>query len=517
MGDELDRLVERSRQLGADPSLVVHGGGNTSTKLDEEDWRGRTCRVLRVKGSGTDLATIDRAGFPGLYMDELEVLRREREAMSDEEMTAYLAHCMTEPGGRPPSIETLLHAWLPATHVDHTHADAICALTNHPGGYAAVVEALGDDIAFVPYIRPGFELSRQVAELAEARAVVLSHHGLVTWGESHEESFALTRELADRADEYLRERSESVETSVLPLAELETVRLLAALREALSVRGPVVLHVDPGQRPIADRPDVERIAEFRGTPDHILRIGPRSLVVRESGEVAAAVASYASSYAAYFDRNAGRLDPGTGMLAPEPRVFLVPGLGCVAAGLSPRQARMNAELAAHSHAVSARAADAFGEVAWLDEEEVFDFDYWPMELRKLKLAPPPPELAGRVVGLALGVGPRRDAIVARLRAAGAMVLAGEQPLDLGRDAVLATGGIDAIVVDATRSDGMDAAPTAGTAPRLIVIDDGPGAAVAPGVSSVKVTAEAPEDAVAACVEVLVSPTAAPGSSLRAGR
>src|SRR5215212_715925 len=199
---ELDRLVERSRLIGGDPSLVVHGGGNTSTKTRERDHRGRVRDVLRIKGSGTDLKSIGPDGFPGLFLDDLLPLR-DRQAMSDEEMVAYLAHCMVEPGSRNPSIETLLHAFLPARHVDHTHADAICVLTNTPEGQRHVRAALGDDVAIVPYSRPGFGLSRDVAQLADASAVVLAWHGLVTWGDTHEVSYQRTIDLVQRAESYL--------------------------------------------------------------------------------------------------------------------------------------------------------------------------------------------------------------------------------------------------------------------------------------------------------------------------
>jgi rhamnose utilization protein RhaD (predicted bifunctional aldolase and dehydrogenase) len=185
---ELERLVNRSRLIGADPDLVVHGGGNTSSKVLERDHLGRERWVLRIKGSGTDRATIDERGFPGLYLDELLPLR-ERDALADEEMVAYLARCLVDPAAPRPSIETLLHAFVPARHVDHVHADAICALANTPEAAAAVREALGAEVALVPYLRPGFELSRRVADLAPGvRAVVLRHHGLVTWGETHEDS-----------------------------------------------------------------------------------------------------------------------------------------------------------------------------------------------------------------------------------------------------------------------------------------------------------------------------------------
>ena len=159
--------------------------------------------MIRIKGSGADLATAESRHFPGLWLDEILPLR-ERERMSDEEMLAYLARCLVDPAAPRPSVETLLHAFLPAAHVDHVHADAICALANAPDPEAAVHEALGDDIGVVEYIRPGFELSCRVAELADRRAVVLAHHGLVTWGDTHEESYGLTLELVERARELPR-------------------------------------------------------------------------------------------------------------------------------------------------------------------------------------------------------------------------------------------------------------------------------------------------------------------------
>ena len=393
---ELERLVARSRLIGADPTLVVHGGGNTSTKTRERDHLGRERDVLRIKGSGTDLKTIGADGFPGLFLDELLPLRG-RAAMSDEEMVDYLAHCMVEPGSRRPSIETLLHAFLPARHVDHVHADAICALTNTRDAERHVREALGPDVAFVPYLRPGFALSRQAAGLSAAGAIVLGRHGLVTWGETHEQSYGRTLEVVARAEAYLaaRERPAPANAPDLDAASIES--LLLTLRGLLSRDGRRVLHVDRGQRTLADRPDVDLVATAaRATPDHVLRIGARSLVVRDPAAAAGAVAAFAEEYQAYFARHQSRLPPGLAMLSPLPRVILVPGLGCIAAGADARTARMNAEIAARSHLVTARALDAFGTVAWLSERDVFDFEYWPLELYKLQAAPPPREFSGHV-------------------------------------------------------------------------------------------------------------------------
>lgn len=487
---DLDGLVARSQRIGADPSLVVHGGGNTSSKGSERDWRDRRRPVLRVKGSGTDLATIDAAGFPGLYLDELEAIRG-RDAMSDEEMVAYLAHCMREPGGRAPSIETLLHAWLPAPHVDHTHADAICALSNHPGGAQAIADALGQDVAIVPYLRPGFELSKRVAALADAEAVVLAHHGLVTWGETHAQSLDRTLALDGRARAFLdRNGAPAAPTPRPDLGERDTLRLLGALRDALSADGrPVVLHLDRGQRALADRSDARIVAVAgRSTPDHILRIGPWSLVVDAADDVPAAIARYAADYRAYHERHARRLPPGLPIHDPLPRVVLVPGLGCVTAGATPHAAKVCADLARHSHTVTARVLDVFGTVSWLDEAEIFDFDYWPLELRKLAHAAAPPRLQGRIVALDLGDGSDAGPLAVRLAAEGAVVASSVTA------ALLDHGGVDAIVATprrlqvqldaATLLDGAAASPavvvigaygdeTAASAARLNVVAGGP--------------------------------------------
>jgi rhamnose utilization protein RhaD (predicted bifunctional aldolase and dehydrogenase) len=426
---ELERLVNRSRKIGADPTLVVHGGGNTSTKTREVDHLGRERDVLRIKGSGTDLKTIGPDGFPGLFLDELRPLQ-ERAVMSDEEMVAYLAHCMVEPGSRRPSIETLLHAFLPARHVDHVHADVICALTNNPEPERHVRAALGPDVAVVPYIRPGFDLSRQVAGLAEARAVVLAKHGLVTWGETHEESYGQTLRLVAQAEAYLAERlSQAAGEGVADLSDDERRLLLATLRGRLSRDRRVILAVDPTQRAFADRQDVDAVAtEARATPDHILRIGARSAVVRKADEVEPVLTAFGREYREYFARHQDRLPAGMGMLNPLPRVVLVPGLGAVAAGADAKMARANAEIAYRSHRVTAMTRDAFGAIDWLSEADVFDFDYWPLELAKLASAPAPKLLAGHVAILLDAGTPMMDAIANRLAAEGAhLVLAGLDP------------------------------------------------------------------------------------------
>ena len=374
---ELERLVNRSRRIGSVSSLVLHGGGNTSTKLVETDHVGRERRVLRIKGSGSDLFRVTERDFPGLWLDDLLPLRV-REAMTDEEMVAYLSRCLVEPDSPRPSIETLLHAFLPATHVDHVHADAICSLANAPDPEVAVHEALGDDVAVVPYLRPGFELSKRVAELADARAVVLAHHGLVTWGDTHDESYGLMHELVDRAAEFVG----TPRTPPVVEPERELVeRFLLRLRGRVSHERRQVLATGLGQQPYANRSDVDVLASMRSTPDHMLRIAGRSCVVDLDGD----------------------LDSVEG----DARVFLVQGFGVVAAAPDAKAARQRVEIAEHTHASVAATLDRFGSASWLTPEEVRDFEQWPLELHKLTLLPPAPELQGHVVlvtGGASGIG-----------------------------------------------------------------------------------------------------------------
>ncbi len=202
--DELSKLINRSRLLGQDSNLVLYGGGNTSSKIEEVDHLGNSNTVLRIKGSGTDLKTIGEDGFSGVYLDEVLPLKN-KDVMTDEEMVDYLAKCMVSATERRPSIETLLHAFLNAKHVDHVHSDAICTLTNHPKGEEIVKKVLGDNVAFVPYLRPGFQLSKTVKQFEDSYAIVLEHHGLVTWGDTHEESYLKTIELEEKARKYIEE------------------------------------------------------------------------------------------------------------------------------------------------------------------------------------------------------------------------------------------------------------------------------------------------------------------------
>jgi NAD(P)-dependent dehydrogenase (short-subunit alcohol dehydrogenase family) len=336
-----------------------------------------------------------------------------------------------------------------------------------------VHEALGDDVAVVPYLRPGFELSKRVADLAGARAVVLAHHGLVTWGDTHEESYGLTLELVEQAREQLERRG--AELSPVFVARDPALRPsgLPRLRGRLSQRRKQILAVDLRQRALADRADVTMLAGLRSTPDHMLRIGSRTCMLALDGDVESAVDRFEDECTAFYRRHAGPAAPP--MLDPAPRVALVRGFGCIAAASDARTARTRLELAGHSHAAVAATLDAFGSASWLSERNVFEFEYWPLELYKLTLAPPPPELAGHVAivtGAASGIG-RRVALDLGRRGAHVVLadrdaegLAGtaasiEESISVAGDltepatvdalvhrAVAAYGGVDAVVFNA---------------------------------------------------------------------
>lgn len=409
MTTPLEQLVARSNAIGEDPSLVVYGGGNTSAKGSVIDHLGREQRVMWVKGSGADMRGSVDSDYPALRLDDLLPLL-EREDMSDEEMTDLVARALLDPGARRPSIETLLHAFLPYTHIDHVHADAICALTNHSDGPRIVREALGDGFAYVDWMRPGFSLSKVVAELPDRDGVVLAHHGLITWGESSQECLERTRATVDRASTYLEalplRAPSAVAVADMPDEEIE--RLLLRLRGAMSRTGRRVLRIDQRLRAIADRSDVaEVVAGGVSSADHMLRIKPRSAIAASADSAVASVDAYASDYAAYVERHIDAMPEGFGMHDPMPRVSLVPGLGAVTTGANLRDAEIAADIALHTHGVAATVSDRIGTPEGLDERETFRFDYWPMELYKLTLRPPAPDLAGYiavVTGAASGIG-----------------------------------------------------------------------------------------------------------------
>jgi len=439
----LDALVYRSNLLGSDRALANQGGGNTSSKGTALDHAGNEQRVLWVKGSGTDLASITSHGFAVLRLDEITPLRQ-RQAMDDAAMVDFLRRCALDPDQPRPSIETLLHAFIAAPQVDHTHPDAIIALTSSPNGRELAEETFGEEAVWLDYQRPGFDMSRRIAELLDAspsaRAVLLEKHGLVTWGESGEESYRRTIEFVSRAASTIEKAGAGrfglggpkVAECGEQDAQFLLLASLPALRGALLADAEsVVLEVDRSPEAVAFAssargPQVSQVGA--PCPDHLINTKHKPLAVEfdPSSDGAAeltdafrdGVAAYADWYSKYYERNVSDESRPFPMDPAGPRVVLIPGVGIVTGGNDAARARTARDLYHRAVAVE-DAANAIGGFRSLTEAEAFAIEYWPLERYKLAQAPPPRELAGRIAvitGGASGIGRATARLLAHLGA-----------------------------------------------------------------------------------------------------
>ena len=473
---ELEGLLYASRLVGADQRLVVWGGGNTSAKVTETDFRGRQVSVLRIKGSGSDLRTIQPRDFPGVRLDDLLPLQT-LATMTDEEMVAYLAYTLMEPASPRPSIETLLHGFLPPRFIIHTHADAILALTNTPNGRRWVAEALGSGAVWIDYQRPGFALSKRVGEAFAgtpgATSIILEKHGLITWGANAREAYEDTIAIVTQAEQFIaRQRSTSMSppgaraegldaaarrrmfVAVAPL-----IRGLAARTTAggdvlppsqtleVPASGRVVLRFDdaPDVLSFASDPHAARLSQIGpATPDHLMNTKRTPLYVplfqvEQAADEGAAVAAieqalepawgaWAQEYVSYVQICSVAAKAAPAPVDPRPRVLLIPGLGMVALGRDAKAARVAADI--YHHAVATiRDAESVDRYDSLSAQDCFGVEYWPLELYKLTLAPPEAELSRRVAlvtGAAGGIG---RAIAIRLCQDGAHVVISDVNLD----------------------------------------------------------------------------------------
>lgn len=438
---ELDQLVYQSRLVGSQPQLVLWGGGNTSLKMEEQDYRGRICPVLRVKGSGSDLAVVEPRDFPAVRLDDVLALFA-RDEMSDEEMVAYLRFAMLDPGAPRPSIETLLHAFVPARSVVHSHADAILALTNNARASALLEEVFGDDVAVIPYLRPGFQLSKLVGQTARARpdlkGIILLNHGLITWHDDPRAAYRLHIEMVNRAARCGQGATRSIHaqfTAPAASARREIAALLAPLlRGLVSQEQPLVARFDDSETVLRFVSGTalglprtrETLQEGAATPDHILNVKRTALWIEPASlddqqglaqATRTAVEGYIQNYRAYF----ARYQQGEPMLAPVPRVVLVAGLGMFALGKDSRAAGISVDIAHHTFAIMER-AELTGAYRSLTPQEAFRAEYWPLELYKLQLAPPEKPLSRRVVLVTGAAGAIGAAIARRFAAEGAHVV-----------------------------------------------------------------------------------------------
>lgn len=405
----VSECVHYSRLIGSDPSLVLHGGGNSSVKTRWRDITARDVDVLFVKGSGSEMSTITPAGFAPLDLRRLHELL-ELESLGDTQMIRELAAASLDPDAPRPSVESLLHAFIPFPAVQHSHADAIITLTNATNGERIVKDVLGDRVVVVPYVMPGFDLAREVRRIweeqpeVEARGMVLMKHGLVTFGGTSREAYEEHVELLRQAEVWLDEHAPLPETEPAQLPDVSLAELADLRLDVSRTAGrPLVLQrqTDDVVRRFVARADVTALTT-RGplTPDHVIRTKPAPLVGRD-------VDAFADSYSAYFEEHAPRLDTRLEMLDPAPRVILDPELGMITVGSSAKEAQVVADIYHHTMPVLERAEDHLGGYVGLPPERLFEVEYWELEQAKLRRAGEPPGLAGAVAlvtGAASGIG-----------------------------------------------------------------------------------------------------------------
>ena len=408
-GEDLALRTYSSRLIGCEEGLVLHGGGNTSVKGYATNVLGERLPALYVKASGYNLADIEPEGHSAV---DLEFLKRLRvlEDLSDAAMADEFRAHLFNPHAATPSIEALVHAFLPHQFIDHTHADAILALTNQSQAAERVREALGEDVLVLDYVKPGFKLAKAAAAAFEARpsgkAMVWLRHGLLTWGETARESYAATIELVTRAEQYL------ARNATRPLVvEVATPTWLAEKRLASVaplVRGLLAEPSGDADRPyrrvilqsLTDRATLDVVDSDRGketavspplTSDHLIRTKALPLWLDSPAyddaallrrQLSAALENYKAEYQAYLARNSARLPGGVASFDPLPRVLLLPGLGAICCGKNVQAAKVARDIAAHTLAAKAQIA-AMGTYEGLSEEHLFEMEYNTLQHAKL--------------------------------------------------------------------------------------------------------------------------------------
>jgi rhamnulose-1-phosphate aldolase/alcohol dehydrogenase len=425
-GEGLSTLAYRSRLLGLDRAICNIYGGNTSAKTLEIDHRGQQVEVLWVKGSGSDLATIDEGGFAGLRMDDILPLI-ERESMTDEEMVSYLSHALHAVDRPRQSIETLLHGFTPGKHVDHTHPDAVISLACAANGRGMCEKLWGSRMVWVDYIRPGFTLSKWIGDgiraNPKAELVIMAKHGLVTWGHTSRETYDRTVSIIQEAEGFIEEHrsGRKVFTGADVPALLEDERgsvlnaILPELRGLLSTRQLAVLTVDssPEVLDYVGTTAARNLSQIGAAcPDHLVHTKRQPLFVEWQPKDGTAtllkklevgLKTYVESYETYFAVNKTE---GDKIFDPYPRVVLIPGLGMINVGSDAKSADISRQL--YRRAISViEGSEVLGGFESLTSEEAFAIEYWPLELYKLTLKPPPLEMSGRVAvitGAASGIG-----------------------------------------------------------------------------------------------------------------
>ncbi|RBP02843.1 rhamnulose-1-phosphate aldolase/alcohol dehydrogenase [Roseiarcus fermentans] len=442
--DEPRLLLYRSNLLGSDLRITNFGGGNTSAKIDGVDpLTGETVKVLWVKGSGGDIGSMKLDGFSTLYLDKLLSLKRVYRGLAHEdEMVALFNHCTFDLNPRATSIDTPLHGFVPHAHVDHVHADAVIAIAACANAEALTREIYGEEMGFLPWLRPGFDLGLRLGELAAAnpglKGAVLGGHGLFTWGPTSKACYETTLAMINKASAWLAANAKGAAfggaaVEALSPDDRRTVaaRLMPEIRKRISAGERKIGH-------FSDAPDILEFVNSRdlkplaalGTscPDHFLRTKIRPLVLAFDpaannsdavvGSLDESLDAYRRDYAAYYQRCRRPNSPA--MRDPNAVIYLVPGVGMLSFARDKATARVASEFYLNAINVM-RGASSVSRYVGLDEQEAFDIEYWLLEEAKLQRMPKPKALAGRVALITGGAGGIGRAIAARLMAEGACV------------------------------------------------------------------------------------------------
>jgi len=433
--------IYATRQLGLDPSLVLHGGGNTSVKTRWTDIDGQQVDVLCVKGSGADMGTIGLSGMPLMRIAEL-VRLADIEQLSDDHLVMLQRRMLLDPAAPSPSIEALLHGIIPQKFVNHTHANAIVALTNQPHGEALVRE-LFPKALIVPYVMPGFELAKAthkaLAGHPDADGIILLKHGIFTFSEDARDAYERMIAMVDAAERRLAQgKAKPFASIALPPALADAAEVGPILRGAIALptdvegvsRRFVLEHrSSPMVLDFCNSPDLESlVSRGNATPEHVLRIKRTGIALpapQRDGldafkqAVTAAVSDYSEEYRRYFERNVRRASEPKTMLDPMPRVFYVPGVGLFAAGATSKAAAAAADVAEATVEVITR-AEGIDRFEALPESDLFDIEYWSLEQAKLAKAQVKP-LTGQVAVVTGGAGAIGSAIAGALKAEGAEI------------------------------------------------------------------------------------------------
>ena len=422
--DLLKLRVYTSRLLGKESSLVLHGGGNTSVKASVKNFFGDQEDVLYIKGSGWDLATIEEAGFAAVKLDVLKRMA-EMPKLSDSDMVRQQRAAMLNPNAPNPSVEAILHAIIPYKFVDHSHTDAVVAITNTPDGKERIKQVYGDRILIVPYVMPGFVLARYVYELTRnlnwrrCEGIVLLNHGLFTFADDAKTSYENHIRLVTKAQNYIKKQKVKIAQAKPQALDLLG---LAQLRQAVSKvqKAAVVacLKADTKSVGFSNLPNVNSIAT-RGTltPDHVIRTKPIPVVIKK--DPMQDVQAFAHNYQKYFDRHT---DEKLKCLDLAPRWAVWPGQGLVTFGRSYKEALIASDVV--DHTIDAiQWAQKMGGWKVIPEKDIFEMEYWELEQAKLSKADKPLPLQGKIAlvsGAFSGIG---KACVEALAAQGAHVAA----------------------------------------------------------------------------------------------